>query len=387
MKSNIGLPSSTVRSLAAVISLIMVFGITLGLTVPLIAIVLDGQGHSSVAIGLHASTQFLGIMLTSPITPRLLLAVGTSRLMVLSMAVMTLILCSFPFFTGFIPWLLLRLLLGGIEGVIFISAETWINQVAPTARRGRAIGVYGTLLAGGIAAGPLLLELTGVEGVLPFLTGAVFTIISLLILLLALNVVPRIHKTSRRSPWEIAKTVPIAVTSAMLFGFLDAAAFGLLPIYGLALNFSPVEAARLVTVLVLGGMAFQYPLGWLADHIDRHSLLVVCAVVGAFAMLLTPLTLDLSIAFYGLIFITGGMIGGFWTIPLIIFGEKFKGSELASVSSTAAVFYGMGSVVGPSLLGGAMIGSPHGLLAAMAGPTIALALFGIVRIARSPSSA
>ena len=90
---------------------------------------------------------------------------------------------------------------------------------------------------------------------------------------------------------------------------------------------------------------------------------------------------------YGLIFITGGMIGGFWTIPLIIFGEKFKGSELASVSSTAAVFYGMGSVVGPSLLGVAMIGSPHGLLAAMAGPTIALALFGIVRIARSPSSA
>ena len=66
MKSNIGLPSSTVRSLAAVLSLIMVFGITLGLTVPLIAIVLDGQGHSSVAIGLHASTQFLGIMLTSP---------------------------------------------------------------------------------------------------------------------------------------------------------------------------------------------------------------------------------------------------------------------------------------------------------------------------------
>ena len=50
MKSNIGLPSSTVRSLAAVISLIMVFGITLGLTVPLIAIVLDGQGHSSVAM-------------------------------------------------------------------------------------------------------------------------------------------------------------------------------------------------------------------------------------------------------------------------------------------------------------------------------------------------
>jgi MFS family permease len=212
-----------------VISVIMVFGITLGLTIPLIAIVLDGQGHSSVAIGLHASTQFLGIMLAALITPRLLVAVGTSRLMVLSMVAMMLIFCAFPFFMGFVPWLLLRLLLGGVEGIIFISAETWISQVAPSARRGRVIGIYGTLLAGGIAAGPLLLELTGVEGVIPFLTGAVLTFVSLSILLFAPHVAPSIRDATRRSPWTIAKTVPIAVASVMLFGFLDAAAFWFIP--------------------------------------------------------------------------------------------------------------------------------------------------------------
>ena len=369
------------------IPVIMVFGITLGLTIPLIAIVLDGQGHSSVAIGLHASTQFLGIMLAALITPRLLVAVGTSRLMVLSMVAMMLIFCAFPFFMGFVPWLLLRLLLGGVEGIIFISAETWISQVAPSARRGRVIGIYGTLLAGGIAAGPLLLELTGVEGVIPFLTGAVLTFVSLSILLFAPHVAPSIRDATRRSPWTIAKTVPIAVASVMLFGFLDAAAFGLLPIYGLALNSSPIEAARLVTVLVLGGMAFQYPLGWLADHIDRQRLIAGCATVAAFAMLLTPLTSNLSIALYGLIFTTGGMISGFWTLPLIIFGENFKGSELASVNSTAAVFYGMGSIVGPSVLGLTMIDSPHGLMVAMAGPCIGLAFFAIVRCPKSPSSA
>ena len=54
------------------------------------------------------------------------------------------------------------------EGIIFICADTWISQVVPTARRGRAIGIYGTLLAVGVATGPLLLELTGVEGAVPF---------------------------------------------------------------------------------------------------------------------------------------------------------------------------------------------------------------------------
>ena len=244
MNRNIGLPSTTVRSLAAVISVIMIFGLTLGLTIPLIAIVLDSQGHSSGAIGLHASVQFLGIMLASPITPRLLVAVGASRLMILSMMAMTLIFFTFTVFTGFMPWLLLRLLLGGVEGIIFICADTWISQVVPTARRGRAIGKYGTMLAVGVATGPLLLELTGVEGAVPFLTGGVLTIIPLVILLFALNIAPHIRESSRRSPWKMAKTVPVAVASVMLFGFLDAAAFGLLPIYGLSLDFSPLASAH-----------------------------------------------------------------------------------------------------------------------------------------------
>ena len=81
------------------------------------------------------------------------------------------------------------------------------------------------------------------------------------------------------------------------------------------------------------------------------------------------------------------MISGFWTLPLIIFGENFKGAELASVNSTAAVFYGMGSIVGPSVLGLTMIDSPHGLMVAMAGPCIGLAFFAIVRCPKSPSSA
>lgn len=387
MRLNIGVPSTTVRSLAAVISVIMIFGITLGLTIPLIAIVLASQGHSSGAIGLHASVQFLGIMLASPITPRLLIAVGASRLMILSMIAMALIFFTFTVFTGFMPWLLLRLLLGGVEGIIFISAETWINQVVPTARRGRSIGIYGTLLAVGVATGPLLLELTGVEGAVPFLTGGVITIIPLVILLFALNIAPHVRKSSRRSSWKMAKTIPVAVASVMLFGFLDAAAFGLLPIYGLSLDFSPLASARLVTCLILGAVVFQYPLGWLADHTDYRRLLVTCAAIAATAMLTTPLTSDLAVLFYGSIFITGGMIGGFWIIPLVVFGENFKGYELASINSTAAILYGMGSVVGPSLLGFAMIVSPHGLMVAMAGPTIVLVFFGITQLPRPPRSA
>ena len=46
--------------IAAAISVIAVFGISLGLTVPVIALVMAENGYSSAAIGAHVSVQFLG---------------------------------------------------------------------------------------------------------------------------------------------------------------------------------------------------------------------------------------------------------------------------------------------------------------------------------------
>ena len=68
-------------SIAAAISIISVFGISIGLTVPVLALVLSETGHSSAAIGAHVSVQFLGLMLASSITPALLVRFGVSNLM------------------------------------------------------------------------------------------------------------------------------------------------------------------------------------------------------------------------------------------------------------------------------------------------------------------
>ena len=376
-----------IRNLTPIICVVAIFGVSLGLTVPLIAIVLDSQGHSASAIGLHASTQFLGIMLASPITPWLMRTVGNSRLVAVSLGLMAFTFTAFPLATGFFSWLFLRLFLGTLEGVIFISAETWINQMAPISKRGRTIGVYGTFLAGGIAAGPLLLELTGVQGGTPFFVGAILTVFCLAVLLLSPQNAPNLIATKSRSAWKMAQTIPIAIASTILFGFLDAAVFGLLPIYGLALDFSPINAARLVTVLVLGGMVFQYPLGLLADYINRQYLLVACAGLASFSMLLIPIVADFSTPVLLLLFITGGMIGALWTIPLIIFGENFTDTELATVNSMAAVLYGLGSIIGPSVVGFSMTRSPHALMLTMATATMLLVLFGFLiywKTGRSP---
>ena len=371
----------------AVVSVITIFGISLGLTIPLIALVLDSQGYTPSAIGFHASIQFLGIMLASLVTPKLLKVLGTSRLIIISMILMSCIFVSFAMSLGFMPWLFLRFFMGVIEGVIFIAAETWINQIAPHSKRGRAIGIYGTFLAGGIALGPLLLEITDIFNGNAFFLGAAISILCLLILLVSGETPPRILDQKKRSEWKITKTIPIAIMSTMVFGFLDAASFGLLPVYGVVLGFSPIPAAQLVSVLVLGGVVFQYPLGLLSDHIKRQHVLLGCAAAATLCLISVPIMSEISLLVHLLIFIAGGMIGGLWTIPLIIFGENYTGEDLVTVNSMAAILYGFGSILGPSLAGLSMGTSSHGLMLTMAASSSLLVFSGLLIYWRSKTAA
>ena len=365
-------------SIAAAISIIAVFGISLGLTVPVIALVMAENGYSSAAIGAHVSVQFLGLMLTSPLTPVLLVRFGTSRLMICGLLLIACILLLFAVFSSSLSWLLLRFCLGAVEAVIFISADTWINQIAPPKRRGRIIGLYASAISAGFGLGPFLLAYTGITGAKPFLVGAVIALLTVPILLSKYGNPPRVEPSSNYSQWRLALKVPIPILYTMLFGVLFASAFGLLPIYGLSLSLTPEAAARLVGVFILGGVVFQFPLGLIADRTNRYNVLYISAAISALTLLLVPLLWHVSIMLYLLIFLSGGLIGSFWTIPLMLFGDKFHGSDLASVNSVSAILYGLGSTIGPSVVGTCMLSSSHGLMFAMAAPMVGLTIAALL---------
>jgi MFS family permease len=52
-----------------------------------------------------------------------------------------------------------RLVLGAGEGAVYTAGSAWIVDMAPPARRGRVLGLYGLAVWGGLSIGPLLGEL------------------------------------------------------------------------------------------------------------------------------------------------------------------------------------------------------------------------------------
>ena len=142
-------------------------------------------------------------------------------------------------------------------------------------------------------------------------------------------------------------------------------------------------SAVLVTVLIAGSILLQFPIGWLADRIDRMHVLRMCAVAGTVAAIFLPISLGSDWAMWICLFIVGGSMVGLYTVSLAILGARYSGGELATAVTLFAMIFAVGSTVGP-LIGGAAIDvwDPYGLNVLIIGAfclVLALAIFHGIR--------
>jgi MFS family permease len=76
-----------------------------------------------------------------------------------------------------VAWAVLNFLHGAIGGVPWVVSEIWMNVVVEENRRGRVMGLSSALVAVGMALGPIVLQVVGVYGPVPFLTGAALSLL------------------------------------------------------------------------------------------------------------------------------------------------------------------------------------------------------------------
>ena len=125
----------------AVVAAVVSIGLALGVTLPLVSLRLESWGYGSFAIGVMAATPAVGVLLGASVTGRLAGRFGTTRLMqgcLLSAALSVVLLAlvqSYP------VWVLLRLMIGVALTMVFILGESWINQLAIDAWRGRLVAL------------------------------------------------------------------------------------------------------------------------------------------------------------------------------------------------------------------------------------------------------
>lgn len=362
-------------SLLALNACVLGVGIAFGALVPLITLNLAHRGIDATLIGLNAAMFPLAVLVTGPLLPRLIHRLGAVGSMVLGLAVITVSTMLFPLLPFLPAWFLLRFITGMAGAVPWVVSETWLNMVATERDRGRIMGIYATVLAAGFAIGPAIIGAVGAEGWLPFLIVALAVGLSILPILLAKNLAPAMPERSEAPLSDIVRAQPLVMMAALCGGVMDFALFALLPVYGLRHGLDQASAVFMITVFIGGNVLLQIPIGWLADHTNRLTVLFACILFSLMGALLLPLAIAQPILLYWLVFFWGGSLFAIYTIGLGLLGDGFPRAQLAAANVVFVMVYEIGSAGGPTLAGTAIdVFGPEGLTTVVAIAATALAV-------------
>jgi MFS family permease len=372
-----------VMALAAVISGITGVGMALSLSLPLLSVVLEGRGVSPSLIGLNTATAGVAAIAILPFVTGLARRVGTARLMVAAFVTMAVTLMGFYAIEAFWVWFPLRFVFSAAVTTIFALTEFWISSLAPDKRRGLIVGVYTAFLSIGISIGPLILALVGTEGIAPFVIGALALLAAAVPVACVRGRQPDLPGGGHRNLLRFIAIAPLALLASLVFGAVESGGTAILPLYGTAIGLTPENAVILVSAIAMGNVLSQIPIGWLADRVDRRLLLVSAASIGAVGAMLIPAASGSFPALLAVLFVTGGIVAGLYTIGLTHLGARYTGAELASANAAFVMMYAGGMLLGPITLGGALdLFPPHGFAWAIAvifGLYVAIAVGRIAR--------
>jgi MFS family permease len=372
-------------NLIAVTASMAVASLIYGMSMPLLALTLEDQGVDSTLIGLNAAAQSIAVLLVAPVASPIMRAYGPARLIVAATLASSLLFILLPTFQDVYAWFPLRFAMGAAGTILWIAAEAWVNQIAEERNRGRVVAIYSMATAAGFALGPLMLTCVGGRGWPPFATAAGLTALAALPVLAVLRHAPPLEGRPSTGLLGYLLMAPIPMFICALYAAIDGIVLTFLPLYGLKLDVPEESTLLFVTLMGVGGIAGQVPIGWLADRLDRRLLAIGCVVVLILGTLAVPAALHIRPWVWLHFLLFGGVLGGLYTVGLILLGERFRGADLASASSAFGLMWGIGMIAGPPLGGlGMRLSEPHGLIVVIAFLLLAFLPLPIIAWARQP---
>jgi len=359
-------------SIAAVMIHMLGVGLTLGLTFPLTSLTLERWGSAGWVIGLAGAMAPLAILMFMPVLPTIAQRLGAVRAMSLGCLVGIAGLLIMYLFQTVPMWIVGRFVIGAGLALPWLAGDIWINSVVSEGSRGRVIAAYVACLFIGFAAGPLVLDQIGIDGLAPFAVGCAALILAVVPLIMVRRLAPEIVAERGVGIVSAIRAVPVVAVGAFLAGFTEALIFSLLTIWGLQEGMNEAGALRLLTTCIVGGIVLQFIAGMLADKVGRQWLIGrigLSLLVAAGALQLTSGSLVFVSAFF-----VGGLILALYGLSLTLLGERFPSAQLAAASAAFLILYQLGSMAGPLVAGLAMdsFGSA-GLTTSLAAAGLAMA--------------
>lgn len=381
-----------VAILIPVAALFLSFGILLagnGLQGTLLPVRAGIEGFSPFIIGVMGASFYLGYILSCFFAPRVVARVGHIRSFTVFGTVASAAQLMHVVWVDPVAWWGLRFITGACLCGLYMVMESWINERAGKEHRGRILSFYQIVNLGAVTVGQMLLNLYEPAGFELFVVASVLVSIALVPVALTRTAAPQPLQQVRIRIPRVYAISPVGMIACLTVGLVNGAIWTIVPLFAQSALASIAELSLFMSLIIVGGAIFQWPLGRWSDFVDRRWVIIAICVGGGVSALALMAFGDLArAAMYALAFVYGGFTFALYAIAIAHANDQAEPEDFVEIASTLILVFSIGAVVGPMLASAVVeVAGPNSFFAYSAVIHFLTAGFAFYRMQRRAATA
>jgi MFS family permease len=282
----------------------------------------------------------------------------------------------------------LRFIVGFCMSGLYVVAESWINDSTTTKTRGQALSLYVLMQMVGIVAGQLLLNVSDPAGYNLFVLISVLVSLAFAPILLSTTPAPVFQTSEPMTLRQLMKVSPLGCVGIFLLGGIFSALFGMASIYAAERGFSILEISWFTMAIYVGGMVFQFPIGWISDRMDRRVLILIVTAMATISSAMGIFVGDSIWALLVVALFVGGAANPLYALLLAYVNDHLEYEQMSSASGGLIFINGVGAMGGPILVG-YMINQigPNGFFVFITVLSLMICLYSLYRMTQTDAIA
>ncbi len=307
------------------------------------------EGFSTFEMSMVMSAYFAGFLFGSRLAPEMIRRVGHVRVFAALGSLISALLVLYAVAPNWIAWSLMRVLMGFCFSGVYVTAESWLNNSATNETRGQALSAYMIVQMIGIITAQGLMNVGDAAGYLLFVLPSVLVSLAFTPILLTVSPAPTFESTQSMSLKRLYAVSPLGCVGIFLVGGVFSALFGMASVWATQAGLSVPQISLFIAIIYVGGLVFQYPIGWMSDRMDRRLLILLVAMVGAVTMVL-PVVFDPPFqVLLVLALIIGGVSNPLYSLLLAHTNDFLDQRDMAGASGGLLFINGVGAIAGPPI--------------------------------------
>ena len=340
---------SAVRSLLGGTAAFMAGNSLLGVVLPLR---METAGYPVALIGAIMAAYYMGLALGGFRSKHVILRIGHIRAFSAFAALTAATCLAYDFFFTPAAWVVLRVINGFCIAGMTTSIESWLNERSNNQTRGRVLGFYMLAFYLAVALGQTLVNVAPVGGSEHMMLASALIGLSLIPIAMTRLGEPVLSEIRVLGVREIYAASKVGVVGAGVAGILVGSFYALAVVFARQIGLSVSEAAMFMSIVVLGGLGFQVPVGMLADRFDRRIVMSGILIVVGVSWGLLSFSIANGVSLVVLMVMAlafGGAISSVYPLCVALTFDRLDRKYYVAASGRLLMVYSIGATIGPLL--------------------------------------